>query len=36
MGAEGADQDVAWEEGLQVDEGEGVAGCEEDLGEGFS
>lgn len=27
----GADKDVAWEEGLEVDEGEGVRGGEEDL-----
>lgn len=31
MRAERADQDVAGEEGLEVDEGEGVRGCEEDL-----
>ncbi len=26
-----ADENVPWEEGLEVDEGEGVGGCEEDL-----
>lgn len=31
MGVEGADEDVAWEEGFEVDEGEGVGGLEEDL-----
>lgn len=28
---EGADEDVAWEEGLEVDEAVGMGGCEEDL-----
>lgn len=31
VGVEGADEDVAWEEGFEVDEGEGVGGLEEDL-----
>jgi hypothetical protein len=29
--AQRADEDVAGEEGLEVDDGEGVGGCEEDL-----
>ena len=32
VGAEWADEDVAREEGFEVDEGEGVGGFEEDLG----
>lgn len=31
MWCQGAHEDVAWEEGFEVDEGEGVGGCEEDL-----
>lgn len=31
VGLEGADEDVAWEEGLEVDEAVGVRCCEEDL-----
>lgn len=30
-GAQGADEHVAWEERLEVHEGEGEGGCEEDL-----
>lgn len=31
VGVEGADEDVPREEGFEVDEAEGVGGCEEDL-----
>lgn len=28
---QGADEHVAWQQGLEVDEGEGMGGCQEDL-----
>jgi hypothetical protein len=31
VGEERADEDVARQKGLEVDQGEGVGGCEEDL-----
>lgn len=31
MGLQWADEDVAWEEGLEVDEAVGVRSCQEDL-----